>query len=245
MVRRLTFVALLASLAVFPLVASAQTVDEIVAKTVAAQGLKNLKAVQTLRATGTMTITPPGLELPVLMEAKRPNKARMTFEVQGTENIQAYDGQNGWTLMPAQGKTSPEPATADELKDLEEQADIDGALVDYKAKGHTIELVGKEPVQGTDTYKLKVTLKNGDVQYYYIDSEHYLPIRIDGTRIVNGTELKVETYVGDYKTVNGVLLPHSMETNLTQVGVTQKVTIDKFEMDVPIDDARFKKPEVK
>ncbi len=228
-------------------VAGAQTADEIVAKTIAAQGLDKLKSVQSRRMSATMTITPPGMDVGITFENKRPMKARATITVQGIENVQAYDGQTGWTFMPAQGKATPEPATADELKDLQEQADIDGELVNYKAKGNTIELVGKEPVQGTDTYKLKVTLKNGDVQYQYFDTTTYLPIKMVTTRTINGTPGTVETLISDFKDEGGVLMPHAIEATVPVGGMqmTQKITVTKVEFNVPIEDSRFKMPEPK
>jgi outer membrane lipoprotein-sorting protein len=243
MLRRLALA--LGLLVSFSAIGRAQTLDDIVAKTLAAQGLDKLKSVQTIRMTGTMSITPPGIDAAVVIESKRPMKVRMTLTVQGIENTQAYDGQAGWSFMPVQGKANPEPATAEELKDLRQQADMDGALVDYKTKGHKVELVGKEPVEGTDAWKLKLTLKDGDVQYYYIDTEHYLPIKVDTTRIVNGADVKAETLIGDYKDEGGVMMPHSIEARVPAVGVTQKIAVQKVEMNVPIDDARFKMPAAK
>lgn len=225
-------------------VAGAQTADEIIAKTIAAQGLDKLKSVQSRRMTGSMTITPPGMDVTIVIENKRPNKTRGTLTVQGIENVQAYDGETGWTFMPVQGKPAPEPATADEMKDLQLQSDIDGEMVDYKAKGTTIELVGKEPVQGTDAYKLKVTLKNGDIQYQYFDTVNYLPIKMVTSRNVNGTKVEVETLVSDFRDESGVLMPHAIEATVPMQGmtITQKITVQKVEMNVPIDDARFKMP---
>jgi outer membrane lipoprotein-sorting protein len=242
MLRRLALA--LGLLLSFTAIGRAQTVDDIVAKTLAAQGMDKMKSVQTIRMTGTMTITPPGIDAAIVIENKRPAKARLTLTVQGIENAQAYDGETGWSFMPVQGKTGAEPATADEMKDLRQQADMDGTLVDYKAKGHKVELVGKEAVQGTDAWKLKLTLKDGDVQYVYIDAENWLPIKMDTTRTINGTEMKTETFMSDYKAEGGITMPHSIEAKVPGLGVTQKVTVQKVELNVPIDDARFKAPAV-
>ncbi len=226
--------------------AAAQSVDDIVAKTIAAQGLQKMKPVQAMRMTGTMSVEVPGQEpisAPVVIEVKRPNKARMTFTMMGMENAQGYDGQVGWSFMPIQQQMAPQPATADELKDLQEQSDMDGSLVDYKMKGHTIELVGKEPVQGTDAYKLKLTLKGGDVQYEYINAQTFMPMKLDTTRVIQGTPVNVETFVGDFKDEGGVMLPHTIEAHVGNI--KQRVTVEKVEMNAQIDDARFKMPETK
>lgn len=159
---------ILAGLALAALVAvpaSAQTLDEVLAKHYKARGgLDKIKAVQTIRMTGTMTVG-PGVEAPIVLVQKRPNMFRLELTIQGLTVVQAYDGKVGWQINPLTGRKDPEPLPEDAMKQVEEQADIDGPLVDYKAKGHTVELMGKEKVEGSDAYKLKVTLKNGDTQY--------------------------------------------------------------------------------
>ncbi len=224
--------------------AQAPTADEIVAKTIAAQHLDKLKSVQTRRITATLSIMPIGVEGPLVIENKRPMKVRSTVTVMGKDNVQAYDGETGWAQMPAEERPDPQPATADELKDLHQQADIDGELLDYKSKGNSVELAGKDAVQGTDCWKLKVTLKDGDVQYQYIDAATYLPVKIEMTRTINGVPVKADIAVGDYKDESGVLMPHTNETTLDMQGriVKQKITVQKVEVNVPIDDARFKMP---
>ncbi len=157
---------ILAGLALAALVAvpaSAQTLDEVLAKNFKAKGgLDKIKALQTIRMTGTMMVG-PGIEAPFVLEQKRPNMLRMEVVVQGMTIVQAYDGKVGWQLNPMSGRKDPEPLPEDAMRQTEEQSDFDGPLLDYKAKGHTVELLGKEKVEGSDAYKLKVTLKNGDI----------------------------------------------------------------------------------
>src|SRR5512139_1010770 len=239
---------LLSGLTVVVLIAlpvSAQTVDELIAKNLQAKGgLQKLKAVQTARLTGTMTVG-PGMEAPFVLEFKRPNQMRLDFTLQGMTGTQAYDGKTGWMLMPFSGRKDPEPMPTEVLKQAEEQADFDGPLVDYQAKGHKVELVGKEKVEGSDAYKLKVTLKNGDIRYIYLDADQYLEIKVEGKTAVRGAEIENSTSIGDYKEVGGLMLPHAMETTQAGSPQSQKITIEKIELNVPVDDARFKMPEVK
>jgi hypothetical protein len=148
-------------------------------------------------------------------------------------------------LMPFSGRKDPEPMPTEALKQAEEQADFDGPLVDYQAKGHKVELVGKEKVEGSDAYKLKVTLKNGDIRYIYVDADQYLEIKVEGKTMIRGTEIDSSTSIGDYKEVGGLMLPHAMESTQAGSPQSQKMTIEKIELNVPIDDARFKMPEVK
>ena len=224
--------------------ATAQTVDELIEKNIKARGgLEKMKSVKTARMTGKMTMGQ--MEAPFVIENKRPNMTRMEFTVQGMTGVQAYDGKSGWTLMPFMGKKDPEPMSADDLKLAEEQADLDGPLVDYKAKGNTVELVGKENVEGTEAYKLKVTKKNGDVTYIYLDSESFLDIKTDHKRKIQGNEVEFETSIGDYKEVDGLMVAHSFESGAKGMPQKHKLTADKVEFNVAVDEARFKMPEAK
>jgi hypothetical protein len=94
--------------------------------------------------------------------------------------VQAFDGQKTWSVMPFSGKKDAEVGTDEDNKNAQDDADFDGALVDYKAKGHTIELAGKEAVEGADAFKLKVTKKNGNIEYDYLDAETYLLVKTEG-----------------------------------------------------------------
>jgi len=221
---------------------SAQTVDEIIAKNIEARGgADKLKSVQSMKATATMSMG-PGMEAPGILVVKRPALARLEFTVQGLTAVQAYDGKNAWQIMPFMGKKDPELMSADEAKETEEMADIDGPLVDYKGKGHQIELLGKEKIEGTDAFKLKVTLKNGDVQTIYIDSESFLEIKEETKRTVRGSEQVFESAIGDYKEVNGIMFPFAEETSAKGSDQKEKLTITKIELNVPADDSLFKMP---
>jgi outer membrane lipoprotein-sorting protein len=220
----------------------AQTADEIIAKNVQARGgADKLAAVQTIKATATMAMG-PGMEAPGTSIQKRGNMARLEFTIQGLTAVQAYDGKNAWEVMPFMGKKDPELMATDEAKDIQEMADIDGPLIDYKSKGNQVELLGKEKMEGTDVYKLKVTLKNGDVQTVYIDADSYLEIKEETKRTVRGSEQEIEESIGDYKEVNGIIFPFAMESGIKGSQQKQKLTITKIELNVPADDSIFKMP---
>ena len=144
--------------------------------------------------------------------------------------------------MPFMGKKDPELMSADEAKDIQEMADIDGPLVDYKNKGNQVELLGKDKLEGTDVYKLKVTLKNGDVLTMYIDTDSFLEIKEETKRTVRGSEQNVEESIGDYKEVNGIIFPFATESGIKGSQQKQKLTITKIELNVPADDSIFKMP---
>ncbi|MEX2661938.1 MAG: hypothetical protein WD227_08410 [Vicinamibacterales bacterium] len=225
--------------------AAAQSVDEIIARHVEAMGgMEKIKGVTSVRMTGTMGLG-QGIEAPIVLEIKRPNALRMDITVQGMVGSQGFDGTKGWSLMPFAGSTTPQEMPAEEMRMVEEQADIDGPLVDYKAKGHKVELLGKEQVEGAAAHKLQVTLKSGDVRTMYIDAEHFLTIKEEGKRTIRGAEVETETIIGDYKEVGGMMFPHSIDSGQKGSPQRQTITVQKIEVNVPLDDARFTMPAAK
>jgi hypothetical protein len=233
---------LAAVMAVAALPASAQTVDEIVGHYIKALGgMDKIQSVQTLRRSGKY-IGGGGFEAAILQENKRGASVREEFSLQGMTAVNAFDGKTGWKIEPWQGKKDPEALGEEEMKSILEDADFDGPLVDYKRKGNKVEFVGMDKFEGTDTFKLKVTKSNGDVYFYYLDTDYYMPIKIDTKRIVRGAEREYEAALGDYKQVNGWYLPFSVETNVKGHQDKSKVVYDKIEANVAIDDGRFAMP---
>jgi hypothetical protein len=238
--RRLTFITVAAFL--FSLSLSAQTVDEIIAKNIAAKGgLAKIKAVQTIRITGNVEFG--GMQAGFVQLHKRADKMRSEISIQGLTMIRAYDGQTGWQIVPLTGKKDPEPMADDDLKDAQEEADIDGPLMDYKQKGHKVELIGKEKTEGADAYHIRVTLKNGNVRDMFFDAGSFLAIKAIAKVTRRGTEMVVESAMGDYKEVQGLMVPFSIAQHQQGgQGMEQKIIIEKVEINVPIDDAQFKMP---
>jgi outer membrane lipoprotein-sorting protein len=222
--------------------APALSVDEIVAKHFAAQGgVEKLKKVQTWRMTGKMTMG-PGMEAVVTMSRKRPARSRLEFSANGMTGIRVIDGQNSWQFMPFMGQAAPERLRGEELADAVEQADFDGPLMDWKEKGHALELVGTEPVEGADAHKLKLTRKGGKVEYFYLDAETYLTVKREAKRNVRGTEIEGDAWLSDYKEVAGMMVPFTTSQGMKGSERRQAMSFDKIEADVAIDGARFAIP---
>ena len=211
----------------------AQTVDEILDKNAAAKGgWDKLRAMKSVKMTGKMSMG--GMEAPFVLLKSRPENVRMEFTVQGMTGIQAYDGTTGWMVMPFMGKKEPEAVSGDMLKDLQEQADFDGQTVDYKKKGNKVELLGKEEIEGTPAYKLKLTTKAGDESIIYIDADSFLEIKMQSKRKIQGQEIETETTIGNYQEVNGMLFPMSIEMKPKGAPSGQAITITKVEVDTPL-----------
>lgn len=221
--------------------------DEVIARYVKAIGGKEkMESVKTMRVTG-KAVFGGGMEAPTVRETMRPNKFRLEFTFQGMTGTQAYDGKSGWSIMPFQGKTDPEKMSEDDVKEVQDDADVDGPLVDYKAKGHQVELVGKEDVEGASAYKLKVSKKGGDTDYHFIDAETYLPIKVTSKRKVQGTEMEFEQLMSDYKSVDGFVMAHSIQNRAAggAMGGGMTFVFEKVELNPSIKEDRFLMPEVK
>jgi hypothetical protein len=221
---------------------AAQTAEELVNKNLTARGgVEKLKALHSLRMTGKMQ--QGSFAVQIGLDSMAPDLIKQTFTIMSMTGMSAYDGAIGWRIMPFGGRKDPEMLGEDDLRALQDEADFYGHLVDYKEKGNTIEYLGHDTVDGDDAYRLKVTLKNGDIVYYYLDPETFLEIRTETTQFIHGSVRESFSEMGSYKLVNGVYFPFAIESgNPRSPGETSKITINKIEANVPIDPAVFKMP---
>jgi len=221
---------------------SAQTAEELVANNLRAKGgVDKIKALRTLRISG--RIQAGGFTALLDRDAVRPDLLRETFTIQGMSQIRAYDGAIGWQISPFEGRKDPELLGEDDLRDLREEADFFGPLVDYKEKGSKVEYLGHDLVDGDDAYRLKLTLLNGDIIYYYLDPDTCLEIRTEKLQFIRGSVRQSSTDLGSYKLVEGVYFPFSMERwNKQNPGARVKITIDKIEANDALNTAEFKMP---
>lgn len=237
--RRTIFVFLLAVGA--SVAAQAQTAEDLVSKNLQARGgVEKMKALNSLRMSG--TASQGDFKAQIMQEQKRPDLLRESFSIQGMTAVTAYNGKSAWTLQPFGGRRDPEMMGEDDARDLIESADFDGPLVDYQQKGNTIEYLGHDTVDGDDAYRLKVTLKNGDVLYYYLDPDTYIEIRVEKQQFIRGAMRETQTDLGSYKPVNGVMFPYSIESGPKNSSFRQKISLEKIEANVPVPDSDFQMP---
>jgi outer membrane lipoprotein-sorting protein len=261
-----SFLVLATSVALWAQVSAKLSAEQIAEKNIAARGgLQAWRAVQTISMSGRMQAggneraskSAPGVktggpqmpkrpteqaELPFRMELKRVRKSRLELDFHGQTAVQVYDGANGWKLRPYLNRHEVEPYTAEEMKAAALQADLDGPLVDYSAKGTKVELEGAEKVEGNDTYRLKLTYKNGQTQHVWVDAKTFLETKMEGTpRRLDGKYHPVEIYYRDYKSTNGLLIPYLLETKVQGVQQTEKIEIEKVTVNPKLDDTRFAK----
>jgi outer membrane lipoprotein-sorting protein len=219
------------------------TVDQIVEKhTLALGGADKLKAIQSVTLSGKAVVAGQ-IEAPIVMKIKRPASMRMEMTVQGKSFIQAFDGTTSWMINPFMGSPDPQKSNDEDTQQAKDDSDfIEGALVDYKAKGNTVELIGKEDVEGTATYKLKITKKGGSIEYQYLDAQTFLPLRSSGKRKQGGQEMEFESTPSNYKPVNGVMMPYSLSQKVNG-NPMMELTVEKIEVNSPIDDSIFQMPD--
>ncbi len=225
--------------------AMAQDLDEVLNNYYeAVGGLDAWKSVQTMKMSGSLIMGGMGVEAPLVIVTKRPTSVRLEFTFQGMTGIQAFDGETAWMIMPFMGQTDAEQMPEDMAKDVKDRADLDGALIGYKEDGHQAELIGLEETEGTKAYKIKLTKKNGDIEYYYLDSEYFIPIKVEGTSEMQGRVVEFETLLSDYKDVGGLMMPHSVEVKPKGAPTAQVITtFAKIELNIPVDDSVFAMPE--
>jgi hypothetical protein len=199
--------------------AHALTAAELVAKNIEAKGgAAALQAVKSLRREGRLIVNDGQFVLDLLETKQRPESIRTEISMQGLSQVQAYDGKEGWRIDPFGGRKDPERMPADDVREYAEDASIDGVLADAGAAGHSIEYLGTEDIDGTQAHKLKVTRKDGGLQYVFLDPDYFLEIRVESQRTVRGVKRTTVTDYGNYEKVGGVFWPLSIESDIKGEG---------------------------
>jgi Outer membrane lipoprotein-sorting protein len=185
------------------------------------------------------------VQLPFRLEMKRPRKSHLEIDFAGKTAVQVYDGQQGWKLRPYLNRDDVEPFTAEEAQSEESKADLEPPLVGYEAKGYQVALEGTEQVDGRNAYRLKLTLKNGDLQRIWIDAQNFLDTKVEGLpRRMDGRMRTVWIYQRDFRAVQGVMVPYLYETANESSPHTHKMVVESVAVNRALDDAHFGKPQV-
>ncbi|MBM3415678.1 MAG: outer membrane lipoprotein-sorting protein [Bacteroidetes bacterium] len=212
-----------------------QTADEIINKHIEAiGGAEAWKKVNSVKMEGTIQVQ--GAELAVTITVLNGKGARQDLSIMGMTGYQIVTPAEGWNYMPFQGQTTPEAMTAEDLAESQDDLDAQGNLIDYAAKGHTVELLGKDDVEGTECYKLKITKKGGKSETIYVDPKSHLILRSVEIRKANGQEIEVATNYSNYeKLPEGIIVPKSMTLPFGEL-ILSKITING-----DVDETAFKK----
>lgn len=219
------------------------TLDDVVAKCIEASGGQDAyKSINTLKITAKMHVQ--GMELPVIAYVKKPDMGRIEVVFQGMKIITAFNATMGWSINPMQGETEAKKMPEEAFVRLKEGLQIDHDFIDFQKRGHTLELMGKEEMDGTPVFKLKMTKKSGDISYLFVDAEYFLVIK-QISKVKRGeNEYESEEIFGDYREVSGIMMAHSTETKMSGKTVQQS-TIEKVEVNPTLEDTLFQMPEKK
>lgn len=215
-----------------------QTADEIVAKNLKAKGgAEKWKSISSVKMTGKLSAQ--GHALPMTVYSKRPNLMRQDITTPAGTAVQGFDGVTPWVIPP--GADMPREITGPQGDAARSGAEFDGPLVDYAAKGHSVELVGKEKLGDAEVYHLKLTRKEGSVEHYYMDVGSGLEVKRTTEVEAAGIKQTLESEMSDYKSVDGIMIPHTLKQSVNG-SPRMEMTIEKIELNAPIDDALFKMP---
>ncbi|MEI6816015.1 MAG: hypothetical protein WCL14_05350 [Bacteroidota bacterium] len=219
-----------------------QSVDEIINKHVAAMGgNEKLADLKTIRMSANVEVG-PNMKAPMTMSFINNKSFRMDISMQGMTMTTAIEGDSGWMVMPFGGKKDPERMDKEAIESSRDMMDVNGSLYNYKAKGSTVELIGKEDMEGTDTYKLKVTKKNGDIEYEYLDATSYLRLKTTTKHKFKDKETSGDALFSNYKKVEGIMFAYTIENRETGGSQGQIITFDNIEVNPKFDKDLFKMP---
>jgi hypothetical protein len=219
-------------------VVHAQTVDDIISKHITAIGGADAwKKINSVKLAGSVT-TPQGMDINVSVMGVQNKEARTEITMMGMTGYTISTPTSGWVYMPFSGQQKPEALTPDQVKDVQDQLDFQGSLIDYKQKGYTAELVGKEDVEGTECWKVKLNMKNGKVRTEYFDPDSYFLIReVDKTMVDGKEQESTVDYSNFQKLPEGVTFPMTMNNGQGDF------VIKKAEINIPLADSLFKAPQ--
>jgi outer membrane lipoprotein-sorting protein len=221
-------------------IAQELTLDQVLDHFYKAGNFEKLRQVNSIIMTG--SIVQQDL-MPVKIIRVRPDKYMMEFDVADMTAYQAYDGQAAWMTAPWTGNARAQVMPPERMNDLKNRADMDGILVNWKEKGHVLELAGKDTLEGISVYKIKIIRKDGGVEYNFIDSGGFMLRKRTSSRMAGGREVTVESFYRDYRNVEGIPFAFTVETN--NGGRVNEIQFESVELNKPIDLKIFTMPDKK
>ncbi len=225
----------------------AQSADDVINNYLKAiGGADKLNKLQSMKGWG--NFQQGGMNFPFVIYQKKPNSQLLEATFQGMTQKIAYDGasSSGWMINPFQGRSNAEKMDADMEKEYKFQSDIEGPFVNYAAKGYKIAYVGQEDIDGSPAYHLTLTTKEGDIRDYYFDKDASLMVKEkDHIKQADGSTSEGESNFSDYKEVEGMLVPFTVENVSEFQGqkYSSFIKMDSVKYNVSIDDAIFKMPD--
>jgi hypothetical protein len=206
-----------------------KTADEVINKVIETLGGKEkLMSIKTIKKSGNGE--QQGVKYPINFYVVHNRSMRNDFSFNGLTGYQIVSKDSGFNFNPFAGMSSAERMTAEDVKLSADDMDLEGSFVNYKDKGHTVELMDKEDIDGVDALQLRMNLKNGKTIFYFIDPDTYYIIRTTAKGVSNGQEFSSTANYYDFrKNKDGILFAY----------VVDNVTFDNIETNIPMDDKLF------
>ena len=217
-------------------VVNAQSLNEIVKNYSTAIKSDQLANVKTIKITGKMSAM--GMEMPMEMYMKNPNKIKVVYTFNGQQMVSVFDGEKGYMMNPMMGSSNPVELTGDQLKQVQNNNVFRNEVMNYFNKKQ-LTLEGEESVNGKGAYKLKVNVEGGSPIYMFIDKSSSLLVKTSTTVDQMGTSMNVDSYMTDYSDTNGVIMPKKT-TAMANGMEAAVITFDKVEVNIPMEDSLFK-----
>jgi hypothetical protein len=215
---------------------NAQSLDEILRQYSAAINSDKLATIKTIKITGKMSAM--GMEMPMVMYMKNPNKIKVTYSFNGMDMVSVFDGEKGYMMNPMAGSAEPIELTGEQLKQVQNNNAFRNELLSYY-KNKQVTLEGVEDVNGKPANKLKITAESGNPVYMCLDKGTGLIVKTSTTVDQMGTTMNVDSYMTDYVDTKGVIMPKKT-TAMANGMEAATISFDLIEVDVPMDDAIFK-----
>lgn len=226
-----------------------QSADSIITLNIKARGgIQRLEHVKSVRMKGETSLQ--SMQAPFSILLKRPDKMRLEVRIHKDTLVQAYNGKIAWTIIPnPNGQNQLQKLSPVQANDLKDQADIDGPLIHYKQKGFTVQYAGKSEVNHHQTYKLRLTAKNGTITTIHIDTSSYYTISETSIKKIKSNPssplpdrfLRVTTYFKDYRNTDGIMLPYRVQTIVDGQKISDMM-IDTIVLNVEAPDRLFDYP---
>ncbi|PLX13290.1 MAG: hypothetical protein C0598_03975 [Marinilabiliales bacterium] len=237
--KKITLLLLATLIAFANLNAQDLSLDEILNNYYEVMGLKNYDDINSIIMNGKSVNS--GMETPFTITTVKPDKFRLEVDIQGQKMVQAYNSGSAWYIAPWTGTLEPQDLPPEQIKSMKRQADMEGPLYKYQEKGNTVELLGKEDMEGSEVYLVKLTFPDGDSQTYYIDAENFVILKEKSITTMRGQEITAETFYSDFKPEGDLMMAHSFEVKMNgQTG--QAVVIETVKFNESVDETIFDKP---
>jgi hypothetical protein len=220
------------------IMAQEMKLEDILDKYFKVNGFDKMQKVQTIIMKGSLVQQDV---MPIKILKMRPDRYMMEFDVADITAYQAYDGKTAWMTTPWTGNPKPQLMPEDRANDIKNRAVFDGLIYNWKSQGHNAEMAGMDSVENIPAYKIKLTRKDGGIEYYFIDTKNYMLQKRIYYRVIRGKEAEVANFFRDYRTIDGILFPFIIDATMDGQPYSS-IQYETIELNKLVDEKMFEMP---